>query len=48
MSLEIALNFAEEILLGGKERISSLYSLFPKQFDLVFQRYKVIIDSLRK
>jgi hypothetical protein len=35
-SLEIALNFAEEVLLAGKDRISSLYSLFPKQFDRVF------------
>lgn len=47
--LEIALNFAEEVLLGGKDRVpSALYTAHPKLFEAVFARYKIIIDNLRK
>lgn len=47
--LEIALNFAEEVLLAGKDRIpNTLYTPNAKFFDAAFARYKVIIENLKK
>jgi hypothetical protein len=45
---EISLNYAEEVLVGGKNKIpASLYTPNAKYFDAVFDRYQKIINALR-
>jgi len=45
---EIALNYAEEVLIGGKGKIpSTLYNPNAKYFDAVFDRYQKIISAYR-
>jgi hypothetical protein len=45
---EISLNFADEVLIGGKSRVpASLYTPNAKYFDAVFDKYQKIIGSLR-
>ena len=47
--VEIALNYAEEVLLGGKERLDrELYGKFSGLFDAVFERYGEIVKGYRK
>ena len=47
--VEIALNYAEEVLLGGKERLDQeLYGKFSGLFDAVFERYGEIVKGYRK
>jgi hypothetical protein len=46
---EIALNYAEEVLLAGSARLPpNLYDTYKKNFDAVFARYKVVADARKK
>ena len=47
--VEIALNYAEEVLLGGKDKVSrELYLRHQRLFDAVFEKYAEIVSEYRK
>ena len=47
--VEIALNYAEEVLLGGKGAVpGDIYNKYPKEFDAVFAKYQDIISRFKK
>ena len=47
--VEIALNYAEEVLLAGPSKLpKELYDKHQKEFDAVFAKYKDIIEKYRE
>lgn len=49
LCVEMAINYAEEVLLGGKKKVSKeLYEAHSKEFLAVFEKYHDIITRFKK
>ena len=47
--VEMALNYAEEVLIGGSSKLPrELYESHKKEFDDVFEKYKEITNSFKE
>ena len=46
---EIAMNYAEEVLLGGPDKLPrEVYEKFRKEFDAVFEKYRGVVSRYRQ